>query len=216
MVLLKTLFIGWGVGFVAAIPAGPVGASVFAQGIEGRRRSTAPAMILGAIVVDAVYCALAFLGVSIYLKPWLANPIVGAIAMIFLLGLGYKMATTVPIMDGGGPNVDRAGGTGSETSRGAFCTGFFMSVANPILPVSWAGIVYALQSSGTVGEEMPVLITFAIFAALGMGCWLLVLYRTARFGRSFLSPKAVRWVIRGLGIMVMLMGVYYGVWTVIN
>lgn len=209
--VLKALFLGWGVGFVAAIPAGPVSAAVFAQGIEGKKNTT-PLFILGAIVVDAVYCALAFLGVSLYLKPWISNPIVGLLAMVVLLVLGYKMATNIPVFETGPTSAEAAQKEGSALA--ALGMGFFLNAANPILPVSWTGIVVVLRD--VVGEGHVVLWSFAIMAALGMGSWLFVLHRIARVGKAFLSPKAVILVIRGLGLVVMGIGVYYGVWTLVH
>jgi threonine/homoserine/homoserine lactone efflux protein len=213
LTVLKALCLGWGVGFVAAIPAGPVGAAVFAQGIEGGRRRT-PAFILGAILVDGIYCALAFLGVSYALKPWLASPIMGAVAMAFLLVVGYRMAVSQPVFEGGASDgiLERL----QESHHGAFITGFLMSASNPALLVTWTAIVVVLQNKELVGDGVVMLVAFATTAALGMGCWLLMLHRLAVFGRAFLTPARVKWVVRILGLIVMATGVYYGAWTMVR
>jgi threonine/homoserine/homoserine lactone efflux protein len=128
-------------GFIICVPFGPIGLlCVHRTLMDGKVAGIAA--VLGASVVDAIYCAIAGLGVS-YISNFLTNErtVLRLAGGIVLIAMGIKIFLTHPT-----EKTPEAKGHGLFASFGS---SFFLMLTNPL----------------------AVLVFTATFSALGIGGW---------------------------------------------
>jgi threonine/homoserine/homoserine lactone efflux protein len=128
-------------GFVICVPFGPIGLLCVRRTLmDGKVAGVAS--VLGASVVDALYCAIAGFGVS-YVSNFLTNErtILRVAGGIILIAMGIKIFFTHPA-----EKTPEAAGHGLLASFGS---SFFLMLTNPL----------------------AVLVFTATFSALGIGGW---------------------------------------------
>ncbi len=128
-------------GFIICVPFGPIGLLCVRRTLmEGKVAGVAA--VLGASVVDAIYCAIAGLGVS-YISNFLSNErtVLRLAGGLVLIAMGIKMFLTHPT-----EKTFEATGHGLLASFGS---SFFLMLTNPL----------------------AVLVFTATFSALGIGGW---------------------------------------------
>jgi threonine/homoserine/homoserine lactone efflux protein len=128
-------------GFIICVPFGPIGLLCVRRTLmDGKVAGIAS--VLGASVVDAIYCAIAGLGVS-YISNFLTNErmVLRLAGGIILIAMGIKIFLTHPA-----EKAPEAAGNGLFASFGS---SFFLMLTNPL----------------------AVLVFTATFSALGIGGW---------------------------------------------
>jgi threonine/homoserine/homoserine lactone efflux protein len=137
-----TFFIkGLILGFIICVPFGPIGLLCVMRTLtDGKMAGIAS--VLGASVIDAIYCAIAGLGVS-YISNFLTNErtALRLAGGIILIALGIKIFFTHPT-----EKAPEAKGHGLLASFGS---SFFLMLTNPL----------------------AILVFTATFSALGIGGW---------------------------------------------
>lgn len=137
-----TFFIkGLILGFIICVPFGPIGLLCVRRTLmDGKAAGVAA--VLGASVVDAIYCAIAGLGVS-YISNFLTNErtVLRLAGGVILIAMGIKIFLTHPT-----EKTPEAKGHGLLASFGS---SFFLMLTNPL----------------------AVLVFTATFSALGIGGW---------------------------------------------
>ena len=137
-----TFFIkGLILGFIICVPFGPIGLLCVMRTLtDGKMAGIAS--VLGASVIDAIYCAIAGLGVS-YISNFLTNErtVLRLAGGIILIVLGIKIFFTHPT-----EKAPEAKGHGLLASFGS---SFFLMLTNPL----------------------AILVFTATFSALGIGGW---------------------------------------------
>jgi threonine/homoserine/homoserine lactone efflux protein len=137
-----TFFIkGLVLGFIICVPFGPIGLLCVRRTLmDGKMAGIAS--VLGASVVDAIYCAIAGFGVS-YISNFLTNErtLLRLAGGIILIAMGIKIFFTHPA-----EKTPEATGHGFAASFGS---SFFLMLTNPL----------------------AVLVFTATFSALGIGGW---------------------------------------------
>lgn len=137
-----TFFIkGLVLGFVICVPFGPIGLLCVRRTLmDGKVAGIA--CVLGASVVDALYCAIAGLGVS-YISNFLSNErtVLRLAGGLILIAMGIKIFFTHPA-----EKTPEASGHGLVASFGS---SFFLMLTNPL----------------------AILVFTATFSALGIGGW---------------------------------------------
>lgn len=139
----------------ACIPVGPINLTILN---EGAQRGFAWAFFigLGATVMDAIYCAISFTGISQFLDHGFMKAFMQVMSFVFLLFLGGKflMAKTVKVL----PRLDSA----SEKlearieqnirPHSAFVTGFIRVMANLGVLVAWVLVSANLITHNLVAD----------------------------------------------------------------
>jgi threonine/homoserine/homoserine lactone efflux protein len=128
-------------GFIICVPFGPIGLLCVRRTLmDGKVAGIAA--VLGASVVDAIYCAIAGLGVS-YISNFLTNErtVLRLAGGLVLIAMGIKIFLTHPT-----EKTPEAKGHGLFASFGS---SFFLMLTNPL----------------------AVLVFTATFSALGIGGW---------------------------------------------
>jgi len=200
MSTLLAPLLGLLIGFLGAMPIGPLNVAVIAGALRGRARSTA-ALALGGALADFGYCSAAMLGLGGVLAPALATPAIRIVFSLAIVGFGLRIVLT------GG----RAGGASADppaaSGRPSFAAGFLISAFNPAVIVTWLLLSGALHASGAVGPGPLENLLFAAGAGCGMASWLLLLlYSLTRF-RERIPLKALRIAVRCFGLLLVGFGV---------
>ena len=186
------------VGFVICAPGGPIGMLCVRRAlVDGRLAGMAA--VLGASMVDAVYCAIAGLGVG-YLSNFLTNEhlllrIVGGLILI-LVGLWIFFAAP-------SKKTLETKGHGLFPS---FMSSFFLMLANPMPILVFTATFTALGVHGWKDAYAP---TSALVAGvfLGSALWAPILATTVAFFRPQLSPRQLRLANRIAGTVIMGFGI---------
>ena len=188
-------------GFVGAIPVGPVNAAVIDTAIRKCVRR-AFCIGVGGAFVDFVYSQIAAMGLLSVLAR------APSLQTAFLLAGGVILVVFGMITVGRPPvPVARPGEEGAPPPPGgrfrSFLTGIAITVMNPANFVSW------LLLSGTVLAGLDQLGCFiaglGIFA--GTTVWFVLLTWLAAKGRVKLGPRAA-WITRAVGATLVIYGVF--------
>jgi threonine/homoserine/homoserine lactone efflux protein len=200
---LKIALIGLLIGFIGSMPlAGPIALLIFRKGSRGEYQEGA-ALALGATLPEAMYCWLAVLGFDyIFVHHPMVEPIArlaGAVLMV-VLGLVFvfskqKQQQTVTKL------------SGQRKHAAPFLTGFSISLLNPVLLMTWSGVVavvYTIHGTFTNVEK----VMFPIGVGAGIFLWFAVMLILMRWLHGRFRPSALDPVIRIFGIMMTLLGLW--------
>jgi threonine/homoserine/homoserine lactone efflux protein len=182
------------VGFVICAPGGPVGLLCVRRALmDGRLAGMAA--VLGASTVDAVYCAIAGLGMS-YLSNFLTNEhlylrIAGGLILI-LVGLRIFFA----------PPSEKTPETKGHGLFPSFISSFFLMLANPMPILVFTATLTAL---GVHGWKDAYLATSALVAGVfvGSALWAPILAATVAYFKPQISPHQLRLANRIAGAVIM-------------
>jgi threonine/homoserine/homoserine lactone efflux protein len=128
-------------GFIICVPVGPIGLLCVMRTLtDGKVAGVAS--VLGASVMDAIYCAIAGLGVS-YISTFLNNErtVLRFAGGVILIALGIKIFFTHP--------TEKPPETKGHGLLASFGSSFFLMLTNPL----------------------AILVFTATFSALGIGSW---------------------------------------------
>jgi threonine/homoserine/homoserine lactone efflux protein len=202
MELLSALFRGLVIGFSIAAPVGPIGILCIRRTLSDGRFAGLLCG-LGAASADAVYGCVAAFGltsVSGFLvdqQLWLR--LVGG---VFLLYLGLR--TFQGRLDEGEAAV--VSGRSYGGLAGTYASTFFLTITNPLTILSFAAIFAGLGLVGEgVGYTSAVVLVFGVF--WGSALWWLLLSGGVSLFRSKLDFRALRWVNRASGTLILSFGV---------
>jgi threonine/homoserine/homoserine lactone efflux protein len=201
--LVATLSLGFAFGFVGSMPlAGPVSVLVISRSVE-RRFHAAWLTGLGGAVVEGLYAGVAFWSFTTFLaritalRPWF-----DAIACVVLLYLGVKFARWV--------EPPASAKKRKEDDGKSFFLGASVTALNPTILVTWTAATTTLYSTDWVQFAPWMALPFGLGAALGIASWFGVLVTLTKRYQDALPRKALRWIVRGIGVALILMGAYLG------
>ena len=189
---------GVAIGFSVAAPVGPIGLLVIRRAIaDGRAAGLATG--LGAAAADALYGAVAGLGLSA-----VAAALSGASVWLrlggglFLIVLGIRAARSRP-PEGG---AEAAAATRAGLAR-AFGSTLLLTLANPMTVVSFAAVMASVGVGASGGGEVAAFVA-AVFA--GSALWWLLLSGGASLLRSRVTPRRMRWINVASGLVLAAFG----------
>ncbi len=184
--------------FLGSMPlAGPIAVLTLSRAASGRF-GEALRIGLGAAVAEGVYAALAFWGFATFLPrhAWVGIASRGATGLL-LVALGVRFVFWRPPADA----------PSRETKAGTAFLGFSISALNPTLLATWTAVVAFLYAHGMEPRPAILAIPFGACAAVGVGSWFACLVAILRKLESKLPVTALRWMIRTMGIALVIMGV---------
>jgi threonine/homoserine/homoserine lactone efflux protein len=190
-------------GFVGSMPvAGPIAVLVVTRSSDGRFRE-ALHLALGAAAAEGVWAFVAFWGFATFAaRHHSVLPVSHAVTAIVLLVVGARFVRwkPKPVVAG---DVRRG--------RSPLGIGFLVSILNPTLAVTWSTVTTALYSRQLVTMTGWLALPFGVAAAGGVAAWFAILIRVVRrYGKSF-PAGVVMWTVRGMGLLLVAVGVWSGV-----
>ncbi len=195
---LTPLLHGLLLGFSIAAPVGPIGVLCIRRTLaDGPWMGFVSGM--GAATADAAYGAIAAFGLTALSQPLLTQAFwMRLIGGLFLIGLGVRTMFARP---GGQTSAPvRAG------ALAAYGSTLMLTLTNPMtilaFAAAFAGLGMAGEQGGTCGASLLVAGVF-----LGSAAWWLTLSSLVARLRRHLSLRALHWVNRGSGAILVGFGV---------
>lgn len=197
------IFEGFKFGMLLQIAIGPVCMYIFSLGI-GQSFWQAELGVLGVALADALYIALAILGISSFAKnekiQYRFN-IFGTLIIIFFgmeLFLGYFGISILPKM-----NI-----FGDSSSSSPFIKAFLLTGANPMTILFWIGVFTTRTNEENFTKKSTFL--FAFGALLATLFFLTLIVFLGSITNNFLSQRFLGLLNFGVGLVLIYFGVKKG------
>lgn len=217
------IILGIVIGYVLAIPPGPIGMAAIRTGIRSGWIA-AVKLAIGAGLFDIIYCALAMVATSAIVDLLRdleqTTPLATVIFQLTIVGVmivfGIMQMRERPIK-----HVDE-NGHGSQKPRniiewfkshGPFFVGVGFAVANlanPTFVPSLAAMTTFIQKLGWFNNTMANNLSFALGFGLGNTLWLFTLARLVIANRSKMTPTFIQRIQQVTGVTLIGFGTFYG------
>ncbi len=175
---------------------GPVVMEVIRRGLRHGFWS-AFAVSLGATVVDFIWLAAIFAGVSQFANVPIFKTMLWFLGFIFLVYLGLKAVK------------DYRNGmrfNGKTTQRNSIVAGFLLGLSSPEGFIFYIGIFGPIAASSSMFSAIAI--GLLIILGLLFGEFLIALL--AHFGKKVLTTEIIRYASLASGISLVLFGLYFG------
>ncbi|MBZ0288118.1 MAG: LysE family translocator [Anaerolineae bacterium] len=205
--MFTMLIAAFTIGVAVAIPPGPVTISG-SQRAMTRGFWNACHFYLGSIISDAFYALLVYFGLSALL----ANSDLFQLGM-WVVGGGWLIWIGIEAIRA---RIDLHSGaaTNARSTRWhTFRSGFFLTLFNPLVIVSWVALAGNFFSTLWSKDWPPVESSglIAILAMLaGAMAWVLALALILSAARKMIHPRLFRWISVGSGLFLVIYGL--GAW----
>lgn len=195
-----------GVAFSGAVMPGPVLTYTIRQSLVSGPRAGFVIMV-GHAILEILLISLIFLGFGVLLQSSAAQTAIGIAGGLLLIYLGGDMVAGA-IRNKVKIRVEGAGGD----SRGMVLSGFLISASNPYFLLWWAVIglgflLAAYKSFGIAGVA-----AFYLGHILADFSWYGLISTVVGRTRRFVSERVYRFIVAGLGILL----IYFGGGFVVN
>ena len=205
--MMTALLVGLVVGFVLAIPPGPIAMACIAQALAGQAREGV-ALVLGASAMDMGYALLAACASSALVgalwgivmpNAWVLLAFQGGcIVVLVVLGLRYCRSATH-----GGAARARAEARGRPRGDASpYLRGVLIALTNLASPTFLPSLIFAmslLQVRGWVGHEIGDHVMYALGFGGGGALWFVLLLRILTHLRAKVSPTVIPMMYRVAG-----------------
>lgn len=197
------ILVGILIGFVAAIPLGPVNVYVISQAMK---RDFVHGLMAGltSAVLDFIYCLVAVLGltqVTALMNRWLVVLKVVAAAFLILIAVRLFLQSKEK------KEAFRSKHATSFSARPMLAV-LALYISNPSLYFFWIGQAAWVTSHGWVGNSTLNDVVFALACGTGGALWNLILtFYVSKYHKQF-SAKTFRTIFLILAILLSLSGVY--------
>ena len=194
IIVLRGLLLGLSI----AAPVGPIGVLGIRRTLSAGR-SMGLASGLGAATADATYGAVAAFGLTVVSSFLISQQLwLRLLGGAFLCYLGVRTFLAVPATE-----AARAGEGGLA---GAYLSTFFLTITNPLTILSFAAI-FAGLGLGATGADAGAALGLVLGVFLGSALWWLLLSGVVSLLRARFDLRAMRWVNRGSGLLILSFGV---------
>ncbi len=196
---IALVFGGLLLGFMAAVPVGPVGLLIVQRTLR-QNRIAGYAAGLGAAAADLTYSFLALLGLRLVQNLLDREQVwFGLAGGALLVVYGFRTFRERPRL--GEARVEFTG------LLGAFLSTFFLTVANPLNLALFAGL---FTSSGLMGlaTGRGSAVVLAVCVGLGAFTWWMILTSVVSYFRVRFSERLLAVANRVSGVLICLAGLY--------
>lgn len=200
LIVISAFFLG----FVAAIPVGPVQIEVMRRSINGHLKASFM-VILGAFVSDVIYGTIAFFGITPFLRERMVMAVFwlgGSLILILLGALAIRNA-----------RIHRDYTIQSKyliKKRWSFLGGLSLAVTNPMMILWWLLGARIFLDVGLI-EVLThrVAVFFLISGGLGLATYLVLLSLILSWMKRFISMKRMWQINLGFGVVLILLAGYF-------
>jgi threonine/homoserine/homoserine lactone efflux protein len=194
---LPLLLKGGAIGLAISVPVGPIGVLCIQRTLAGGR-IVGLASGLGAATADAIYAAIAVLGLT-----FISEILIGQQALLRLIGGGILILLGIRILLSRPPDesaTEERSGLG-----GAYASTFILTLTNPLTILFVAAIFIGIGATATSGSLLSgTILVLGVF--LGSTLWWFLLSGGVSLLRDRVTPKAMRWVNWISGTIIALFG----------
>jgi threonine/homoserine/homoserine lactone efflux protein len=205
--VIAPLLLGIALGFFGSIPAtGPLLFMVIDAGLT-RSRSRALSLAVGGALAEAAYVALAFAGAARFFE-WLPVS-AGTLKLssaVLVVAVGLWILRT---KHGAPPTPTR------RLSGTAFVTGFGIVALNPGFLAFWSAIAAFVFSTGLFTAGVTSTAALATGSCVGIVLWFSSVYALATRATSSISGRRLQALRRAVGVLLVLLGIAFGVSAIV-
>ncbi len=202
-----SIFLGYILlGLSLAAPIGPINAAQLDKGIKNGFFH-AWMVGIGAMIADAIYMTLVYLGVVHFLDSSFMKSFLWFFGSFVLLYTGIEsMVSANQLME-----KDQRS---DERILKSFTSGFLMSLTNPLTILFWLGIYGSVlaEAASSLETEQFLLYSSAIF--IGVALWDFSMAAAASTFKKYLTPRLLVFISRISGLALVGFGVYFGLQAV--
>jgi threonine/homoserine/homoserine lactone efflux protein len=211
--MLTSLLVGLVVGFVLAMPPGPIAVACIKHALEGKERHGV-ALALGASAIDSVSALLAASASSALVGSlwgrvtdnawWLLAFQGGCIVLLVVLGL--RSFQPSPRVDEVSPQKEAAR-THTLGAASPYLVGVLLALTNLASPIFLPSLIFVLslaQAQGWVGHTVGEHALYAVGFGAGAALWFVLLLRTLSTLRATLAPRVIPILARVAGGVLLL------------
>jgi len=186
-------------GFIGSMPlTGPVAVLVVSRAAQ-RQFGLALRIGMGAALAEAVYAAVAFWGFATFLARHEGIlTATHAVSAVVLGSIGVYFTRWKP---------DGKDALEKKHRTKGFLLGFSVSMLNPTLLATWSAAVAVLYSRQLITFSVPLAVPFGLAAGAGVAGWEVVMVALLRRASNKLPEKTLRWIVRGMGVLLIVVGV---------
>jgi threonine/homoserine/homoserine lactone efflux protein len=212
--VLAALLVGLVLSFIGSMPiAGPIAVLVVSKGLDNKPRSGL-FVAIGAAFAEAAYAGVAFLGLTAMLERYpLLVPISRVFGCVILVGLGVYFILRKPKKASDSQGDPKADPT--TTAFRSALLGLTITALNPTLVVTWTAAVSAAHSTGLLRVNELDALPFAGGVLVGIIGWFATFLWLLTHFRKRLQPESLDRAIKGMGVVLVLAGVGFGVRTMV-
>ena len=206
--ILVSAFMGFVSALMLAIPVGPVNLTIMN---EGARRGLRHAALIasGALLMEFIYCALAFTSFATFLNQGYMKTIMDLGSFLFMVGLGIWFLTAKTVRP---PSRMEERIEEKLQPTSAFMTGMVRVVGNLGVPASWVFLGAYFVSHGWVKPTLASKSACVAGVTLGTGIWFFGLAYAVSLGHRKFSEKTLLRMERTSGILLLVFGLAHGVY----
>lgn len=186
-------------GFVASMPGGPVNATILGESASKGLR-WALFVGLGAVMMEALYCAAAFAGFAGLFESRWVRATMELVSFLLMLWLGIRYLRGVPMP---GENRGVALVEHRFHPHTAFWTGFLRVLGNPGILLLWITVTATLSARDWLQGDWPSRWLFVAGVSGGAFLWFLVLAWGVTRGHGRISPAALRRLSQTSGVLLL-------------
>lgn len=187
-------------GFLVCIPVGPINVAIIN---EGARRGFLWSLMIGcgAMVMDTIYCGLAFAGFSSFFSGPGVRALMELLSFIlmFYLGFRYLFAKDIPEHTATVDAVEH-----KFHPHTAFWTGFVRVLGNPAILLFWFTLSATFLAHHWISEHLASKLLCGAGSFLGGMTWFFLLSLIVARGRHKLSKRSLLRMshISGLSLII--------------
>jgi threonine/homoserine/homoserine lactone efflux protein len=193
-------------GFLVSFPVGPINLTIIN---EGARRGFKWAILIaaGAVLMETIYCTLAFMGASTFFTHQTMKAAVELISFLLMLYLGVKFLRAREV-EAHSRIEDRI----EERLRphSAFMTGFVRVLGNPGVLLLWITLTATFVSHDWVGVNYREKVACILGVCLGTAAWFILLSYGVSLGHKKFSPKGLLLMEHISGAILLLVALALG------
>lgn len=204
--VLLAMLTGFISGLVLCIPVGPVNLTIIN---EGARRGFVWASLigLGAVVMESIYCALAFTGFASFFQQGLVKATMELVSFVFMLWLGLKFVLA--------KSVEKTNKVEEKIEERlkphtAFMIGFVRVMGNPGVLLGWILLAANFISREWVAPTWESKLGCVAGVTLGVGAWFMLLSYLVSFRKKKPSELALLRLEKGSGVILLLAATLHG------
>ena len=194
-------------GFICAVPVGPINVAIMEEGIQNGRKQ-AFIIAIGALLMEMIYCIIAFSGFATLFSDKIILATVELISFLAVtfFGIKYLMINAVTVQGKRAKVVENR-----LSPHTAFWTGFVRVLVNPNVLLFWIMISAVLISNQTIQAEWKSRMACVIGAAIGIGSWFTLLVIGSARAKNRFSDKTLVKFSQISGVLLLLLSIIIAV-----
>ena len=194
-------------GFICAVPVGPINVAIMEEGIQSGRKQ-AFIIAIGALLMEMIYCIIAFSGFATLFSDKIILATVELISFLAVtfFGIKYLMINAVTVQGKRAKVVENR-----LSPHTAFWTGFVRVLVNPNVLLFWIMISAVLISNQTIQPEWKSRMACVIGAAIGIGSWFTLLVIGSARAKNRFSDKTLVKFSQISGVLLLLLSIVIAV-----